>query len=221
MHRNAECPSLDVPERLIDSRKGAHVDSAAAVESSAVEDRPMFLDQKRVLPDEVITELLDSGGDGVRSPFEDRLSPSVDALVGFDFEKTPTRRHEIRGEFRDLHRLDLADGRTPRRSHALTNARAFADTCSAPSPGRYSDDPRPNPAAPAARYSLMASGVMPPTGKKRVAGGNTLRNARSTFGASSSAGNSLSASAPWASAANPSVGVAIPGIHANPAAFAA
>src|SRR5262245_39190740 len=76
MHRNAECPSLDVPERLIDSCEGAHVDSAAAVESSAVEDRPMFLDQKRVLPDEVITELLDSGGDGVRSSLEDRLSPS-------------------------------------------------------------------------------------------------------------------------------------------------
>src|SRR5215831_10252136 len=211
MHRDAERLAFDVPEGLIDSCERAHVDSTAAIEPGAIQDSPMFLDQERVLPDEVITELLDSGGDRVRPSLEDRLSPTVDALVGFDFEEAPTRWHEIRRELRDLHRLDIGDGRIPRRSHALTNACAFADTCSAGSPGRYSDDPRPNPAAPAATYSVMASGVMPPTGKNRVAGGNTLRNARSTFGVSISAGNSLSASAPWASAANPSVGVAIPG----------
>src|SRR5262245_8080120 len=101
MHWDAECPSLDVPERLIDSREGAHMDSTAAVESCTVQDRPMFFDQEWVLPDEVISELLDRGGDGVCSPLEDRLSPSVDALVGFDLEEAPTRRHEIRGELRD------------------------------------------------------------------------------------------------------------------------
>src|SRR5262245_59233168 len=131
MHRDAERLSLDVPERLIDACECAHMDSTAAVESAAVQNCPMFFDQKCDLPDEVISELLDRGGDGVRASLEDRLSPSVDALVGFDFEETPTRRHEIRGELRDLHRLGLGDGRISRRSHALTNARAFADTCSA------------------------------------------------------------------------------------------
>src|SRR5262245_59237075 len=102
MHGNAECPSLDVPERLIDSCERAHVNSAAAVEAPAVQHSPMFLDQEWVFPDEIIAELLDSGGDGVRSSLEDWLSPSVDTLVGFDLEETPTRRHEIRGELRDL-----------------------------------------------------------------------------------------------------------------------
>ena len=62
---------------------------------------------------------------------------------------------------------------------------------------------------------------MPPTGKKRVPSGNTLRIARNTVGGSSSAGNSFSPSAPLASAANPSLGVAMPGMLTSPDVFVA
>src|SRR5687767_895812 len=62
---------------------------------------------------------------------------------------------------------------------------------------------------------------MPPIGRMRVACGRMLRIDFNTAGVSSAAGKSLSASAPFASAANASVGVATPGKHARPACFAA
>ena len=57
----------------------------------------------------------------------------------------------------------------------------------------------------------MLSGVMPPTGNKRVGVGNTARRALTACGVISSAGNNLSPCAPAASAAKASVGVITPG----------
>ena len=85
-------------------------------------------------------------------------------------------------------------------------------------PATYSAEPRPKPAAPAARHGAMPSAVMPPTGRMWAAGGSTARIAFSTAGLAASAGNSLSAWAPAASAAKASVGVAMPGSETRPAA---
>src|SRR5580704_1030078 len=62
---------------------------------------------------------------------------------------------------------------------------------------------------------------MPPTGMSRVSFGSTARIERTTLGAIISPGKSLSASAPAASAAKASLGVATPGIETRPRFFAA
>ena len=67
----------------------------------------------------------------------------------------------------------------------------------------------------------MRSGVIPPTGRSGTSGGNTALHAFTTAGGSASPGKSFSPSAPAASAAKPSVGVATPGRHQAPALFAA
>ncbi|MNN88399.1 hypothetical protein D3C81_2060800 [compost metagenome] len=67
----------------------------------------------------------------------------------------------------------------------------------------------------------MLSGVIPPTGARIVPAGNTASQALTTAGPICSAGNSFSTSAPSASAAKASVGVATPGDRYSPAAFAA
>ncbi|MDT4840560.1 hypothetical protein FQZ97_743870 [compost metagenome] len=67
----------------------------------------------------------------------------------------------------------------------------------------------------------MLAGVMPPTGSTGRPAGSTARQALSPSRPIASAGNSFSASAPAASAANASVGVATPGMQSMPAALAA
>ncbi|MCY1371028.1 hypothetical protein D9M69_581550 [compost metagenome] len=67
----------------------------------------------------------------------------------------------------------------------------------------------------------MESGTMPPTGTMAMGGVSTARQALRPTGPRASAGNILSTSAPAASAAKASVGVATPGAQARPAALAA
>ena len=58
----------------------------------------------------------------------------------------------------------------------------------------------PKPLAPAARYTAMPEGVIPPTGISITSGGSTARNALTAAGCTISAGNSLSAVAASAQA---------------------
>src|SRR5574343_786488 len=74
----------------------------------------------------------------------------------------------------------------------------------------------PKPEAPALRQSAMLSGLTPPTGNSGTLEGSTARRALTTAGPIISAGNSLSACAPALRAANASLGVATPGMHARP-----
>jgi hypothetical protein len=104
VHGNAERLALDVPQRLIDPGEGAHVHAAAAVESAAVQHRPVILDQRRILADQIVGQLLDGGGDRVRASLEHRLTPPGDPLVRLDLEEAPPRRDDERGERSDLHR---------------------------------------------------------------------------------------------------------------------
>ena len=99
-------------------------------------------------------------------------------------------------------------------------AAAAARTLAGSAPGAYRFEPVPKPFAPAAQYGAMLSGRMPPTANTSVSRGSTARHAFSAPGGSASAGNILSPSAPAASAANASVGVATPGTHTMPSPFA-
>src|SRR5262249_54153183 len=65
------------------------------------------------------------------------------------------------------------------------------------------------------------SGVIPPTGSRAMLAGNTARQAFTALGGRISAGNILSPSAPAASAAKASVGVATPGSATMPSRLAA
>jgi len=103
----------------------------------------------------------------------------------------------------------------------LTRARARPRITSTPSPTRYKADPRPKPAAPAARHEAMQSTPIPPTGNTATAPGRTARIALSTGGEKASAGNSFSASAPASSMAKASLTVAKPGIEYSRAATVA
>lgn len=66
----------------------------------------------------------------------------------------------------------------------------------------------------------MPLGVMPPTGSRRRALGSTARSAFTMGGVISSAGKSLTASAPASTQAKASVGVAAPGTQYRPRALA-
>ena len=105
MHGDIEGLALDVPERLVDAGERAHVDAAAAVETGAVHDGPVILDEEWVLPDEVVAQLTHRGGHGVRASLEHWLTPARDSLVGLDLEKAPARWNEECGEARDSHVL--------------------------------------------------------------------------------------------------------------------
>src|SRR5205814_4531049 len=85
----------------------------------------------------------------------------------------------------------------------------------------YSAEPRPKPAAPASTHGFIVPALTPPTTSTRIPAGSTVRCARSTDGELASAGNSLSACPPAATALSPSVGVAYPGRDARPAAAVA
>ena len=82
----------------------AHVHSAASIEAAAIEHRPVVLDQRGILPDQVVRQFVHYRSNRLRPTFEHRFAPANDALVGFDLEEAPTRRNEIGDEFGDLHR---------------------------------------------------------------------------------------------------------------------
>ena len=86
VHRHAEHLALDVPQRLIDAGNGAHEHRTAPVERAAVQGLPQMLDGERILADEHVGKLPDSGGHRGGTPFHDRLTPPANALVGFDLQ---------------------------------------------------------------------------------------------------------------------------------------
>src|SRR5690606_28827811 len=100
---------------------------------------------------------------------------------------------------------------------ALTNSRALRATKSAAMPDRYSAEPSPRPAAPAASQAGTAETSTPPTASTGTSEGSTACNALSMRGPATSAGNSLSACAPAARAPNASPGVMNPGSDSRPA----
>ena len=77
VNRRVQRLSLDVPQRLINTRDGAHNLRPAAVEAAAVEGLPQILDVRGILSHKVIAELLNGGLHGVRAAFDNRLAPAA------------------------------------------------------------------------------------------------------------------------------------------------
>ena len=104
MHRLAQYLALDVPQRLVDARQRAHVKGAATVEAAAIQHGPVIFDGGRVFADQVVGQLGDAGGNGLRTPFHHRLAPASYPGICFHFQEQPARRHHIGGEFGNLHK---------------------------------------------------------------------------------------------------------------------
>ncbi|MNV12343.1 hypothetical protein D3C71_1029410 [compost metagenome] len=101
--RNAQRLALDVPQRLVDTGQGAHVDRAATVEAAAIEHGPDVFDVARVFADQVVGQFLNGSGDSVGAAFDHGLAPTGHALVGFDLEEAPARRNDEGGQLGDFH----------------------------------------------------------------------------------------------------------------------
>ena len=95
--------ALDVPERLIDARDGAHEDRPSAIEAAAVKAGPEALDVARILAQQLLLHLVDGGHDRRRAALENRLSPPAQACIGLDLDHAPAWRDEPRLDVRDLH----------------------------------------------------------------------------------------------------------------------
>jgi hypothetical protein len=97
---------LDVPQRHVDRRDGAHGDRAAPPVGAAIEVLPDVLDPARVHADEAGDHvILEIGDDRLLAPVERGIADAVDALIGLDLERdevaTRTGRDHARAE--DLH----------------------------------------------------------------------------------------------------------------------
>ena len=103
VHRHAQRAPLDVPQRLVDARDGAHDLRPATVKACAIHRLPQVLNAPRVFAQEVIAQLLHGSRDGVCASFNDRLAPTAEALVRLQLQKQPARRRRIEPEARDLH----------------------------------------------------------------------------------------------------------------------
>src|SRR5690606_22221736 len=162
---------------------------------------------RRVAADQQLAQFVHGGLDRGRAALDHRFAPDADALVGLDLQEQPARRRVPGGQARNLH--------AECSRHAARKRRAFARVCAGAWPGRYSSPPIAAPLHPAARYSPMLSGVMPPTASSGT-GGSTLRRARTSGGPYTDAGNSLTMCAPASSASKASLAVAQPAAMVSP-----
>ena len=103
MHRLAQHLALDVPQRLVDAGQRAHMHGAAAIEAAAIQHRPVILDRRRVLADQIIGQFGDAGRHRFGAAFHHRLAPAGDAFIGLDLQEQPARRHHEGGELGDFH----------------------------------------------------------------------------------------------------------------------
>lgn len=103
VYRHAQRLALDVPQRLVDTGDRAHQDGAATVETGAVHGLPQVVDARRILADDIAGQFVYGGLHRTGAAFDNRLSPTGNALVGFDLEEQPARRSVVGGEAGDLH----------------------------------------------------------------------------------------------------------------------
>ncbi|MNO95535.1 hypothetical protein D3C76_871800 [compost metagenome] len=105
--RHTQRLALDVPQRLVDTGQGAHVDRAATVEAAAIEHGPDVFDVARVFADQVVGQFFNGGSNRVRAAFDHGLTPAGHAFVGLDLEEAPARWNDECGQFGDFHLLSL------------------------------------------------------------------------------------------------------------------
>jgi hypothetical protein len=100
------------PERLVNARKRAGQDRAAAIEGVAIDSLPVMCDGARVFANQVRLDLFNRCLASERAAFGDWLAQAVDTGVRMHFQKEPARFDEKRFESGDLDAF--ADGRARR-----------------------------------------------------------------------------------------------------------
>ena len=94
--RDAERLAEDVPQRLLDAGDGAADDDPAAPERVAVDGLPVVLDPRRILPDQVLRDVVDGADDRLGLALQAGLADAGDAGVG----AAPRRRSDWCGRRR-------------------------------------------------------------------------------------------------------------------------
>ena len=105
VYRRVEKLALDVPQGLIDSGDGAHQHAAAPVEPGTVKDGGKVLNPHGILADQIGLHLLHAGQNCGAMPFQHRLAPACQTLVGDDLHKSPAGPHGIGADFDYLHKI--------------------------------------------------------------------------------------------------------------------
>src|SRR5690606_9177276 len=90
VHRYAVRLPGDVPQRLIETGHRAGEYGSTAVEAALGEHMPVVFDPPRVLSDQVLGEHVDRGPYDLGAPFDDRLAPAHQAVVGGDAAEQPS-----------------------------------------------------------------------------------------------------------------------------------
>ena len=83
--------AFDIPQRLVDAGDGAHQDRPPAVEARAVHHLPKVVNARRILTNQVFTQLVHRRFYGTRPPFNHRFAPAHNPFIGFDFQEHPAR----------------------------------------------------------------------------------------------------------------------------------
>ncbi len=83
--------TFDIPQRLVDTGDGAHQDRTTAVEARAVHHLPQVINARRILTNQVFTQLVHRRFNGARAPFNHRFAPAHNPFIGFDFQEHPAR----------------------------------------------------------------------------------------------------------------------------------
>ena len=81
VHRDAEPLALEIPERDVDSRDGAHDHLAGRPERAAHHLAPPVLDLRRILADEQLPEVVEDADHAAAAPGEARLADPGQPLV--------------------------------------------------------------------------------------------------------------------------------------------
>ena len=118
IHGNVKRLALDVPQRLVDGAKRRADDYAVPVPVVEVHELPGALDVERAPADDLWSEHMHRLGDRRCLVDQAALSPTVDALVGLDFDEHPVAPrafgpHDERLDVGDVHSSILPYTLTP------------------------------------------------------------------------------------------------------------
>ena len=105
VNRYSQRLALDVPQGHVDAAQGAGEYRAASIEGMAVYRLPVMNHLARVFAHEVRLELLHSGRDGRRPPFDDWLSQPDNPGIGVNLQEQPSRLDEQGFQLRDPKRI--------------------------------------------------------------------------------------------------------------------
>ena len=95
IYRHLVILSLDVPQRLIDTRDGAHYHRPTPVEPGTVHGLPQILNLTGVFPQQIAGHLLHGSFNSVGMTLHHWFTPAADPFIRLDFQKQPSGLYRI------------------------------------------------------------------------------------------------------------------------------